>query len=286
MRNHMHTGALLAAAAALLGACAAAEGFEVQIERQAAGSFPPVASFSEPGPFATTQHAMGDCTVHRPTALGQGGVTHPVVLWGNGTTAAPFIYAGLLSHLASHGFIVAAANTSNAGDGSQMLACLDGVLAAHASPASPYFQRVDPGRVGASGHSQGGAGTIMAGRDPRVRVTAPLQPYIGWIPFGGAFSRAAIGQQQGPMFLVSGSADLIAIPGLHQRPVYDEINRPVFWANRSLATHLEPIGGAGAYRGPVTAWFRAWLMGDADAAELFGSPCTLCADPSWKIHFR
>jgi hypothetical protein len=126
----------------------------------------------------------------------------------------------------------------------------------------------------------------MAGRDPRVRATAPLQPYIGWIPFGGAFSKAAIEQQRGPMLLVSGSADLIAIPGLHQRPVYDDVNQPVFWATRSLATHLEPLGSAGSYRGPVTAWFRAWLMGDAHAAEVFSSPCTLCADTSWTIRFH
>jgi hypothetical protein len=126
----------------------------------------------------------------------------------------------------------------------------------------------------------------MAGRDPRVRATAPLQPYIGWIPGGGAFSQASIGQQKGPMLLASGTADLIAIPGLHQRPVYDAINQPVFWANRSFATHLEPLDGAGAYRGPVTAWFRAWLMGDAAAAQVFANPCTLCADTSWTIRFH
>lgn len=288
MHGSRHRTQLLAiaAGAALLGACAAGGGFEVEIETQAAGGFPPVGSFTDPGPFETTQHALGDCTVFRPAALGQHGLTHPVVLWGNGTTAVPAIYAGLLSHLASHGFIVAAANTSNAGDGSQMIACLDHVIAAHHTAGSPFHGAVDTARVGASGHSQGGAGTIMAGRDARVRVTAPLQPYIGWIPLGGAFSKAAIGQQQGPMFLVSGSLDAIALPVLHQRPVYDRVNRPVFWATRSGATHFEPIGGAGTYRAPVTAWFRAWLMGDPDAAEMFDEPCTLCADTGWKVHYR
>jgi hypothetical protein len=276
----------IAAGAALLGACASGGGFEVEIETQAAGSFPPVTSFDERGPFETTQHALGECQVYRPAVLGENGLTHPVIIWGNGTFAFPAIYTGVLSHLASHGFIVAAANTSNAGDGSQMLACLDDVIAANGTAGSPFFQRVDTARVGASGHSQGGGGTIMAGRDARVRATAPLQPYIGWIPLGGAFSRAAIGQQRGPMFLVSGSLDAIALPVLHQRPVYDGVNQPVFWGTRSGATHFEPLGGAGDYRGPVTAWFRAWLMGDADAAEVFGQPCSLCANTGWKIHFR
>ncbi|HSK01632.1 MAG TPA: hypothetical protein VK932_10345 [Kofleriaceae bacterium] len=276
----------VAACAALLGACATSGELGFEVEDQAAGGFPPVGSFADRGPFETTQHALGDCTVFRPTALGEHGVTHPVIVWGNGTFSFPAIYTGLLAHLASHGFIVAAANTSNAGDGSQMIACLDLVTAESARPGSPFHERVDTAQVGASGHSQGGAGTIMAGRDPRVRVTAPLQPFIEWIPFGGAFSKAAIREQQGPMFLVSGSLDLVALPALHQRPVYDGVNQPVFWATRSAVTHFEPIGSAGDYRGPVTAWFRAWLMGDAEAARLFGNPCTLCAKTEWTIRFR
>jgi hypothetical protein len=60
----------------------------------------------------------------------------------------------------------------------------------------------------------------------------------------------------------------------------------VFWGTRSGETHFEPIGSAGDYRAPVTAWFRAWLMGDAAAAETFDSPCTLCADTRWTVHFR
>jgi len=275
--------------AVLIAGCADA-GFEIDpdlgVESQEAGSFPPVTSFSERGPFEIAQQALGDCTIYRPAELGLGGVTHPVIIWGNGTFSVPVFYTGVLEHLASHGFIVAAANTSNAGDGSQMIACLDAVLAANAAPGSGFYQHVDTARIGASGHSQGGAGTIMAGRDPRVRVTAPLQPYITWIPFGGTFSRDSIHQQQGPMFLVSGTADLVAIPGLHQRPVYDGVNQPVFWANRSLATHFEPVGSAGSFRGPVTAWFRAWLMGDTEAAKLFASPCTLCSETSWSVHFR
>ena len=288
MQLHIYIRNVLvtAAYAALLGACATGDAFDVDIESQAAGSFPPVVSFADPGPFETSRYELGDCTVYRPTALGENGVTHPVIIWGNGTFSVPVFYTGLLTHLASHGFIVAAANTSNAGNGSQMIACLDAVIAASTTAGSAYYQHVDTARIGASGHSQGGAGTIMAGRDPRVRVTAPLQPYIGWIPLGGAFSQAAIGQQHGPMFLVSGSADIVALPVLHQRPVYDDVNQPVFWATRSFATHFEPVGSAGDFRGPVTAWFRAWLMGDTSAAEVFGSPCTLCSNTGWKIHFR
>jgi hypothetical protein len=285
--NHKtHLLAAIATGSALLGACAAGGGFEVEAETQAAGSFPSVSSFADRGPYLTTQEALGDCTVHRPTELGQSGLVHPVILWGNGTFSWPAIYSGLLSHLASHGFIVAAANTSNAGDGSQMVACLDNVLAAGKAAGSPYYQHVDAAQVGATGHSQGGAGTIMAGRDARVRVTAPVEPFITWIPGGGTFEDDAIWQQQGPMLLLSGSLDAIAIPLFHQRPVYDDVNQPVFWATKSGVTHLEPIGSAGVFRSPLTAWFRAWLMGDAAAGKVFGTPCTLCSNTGWTIHFR
>ena len=254
-------------------------------EARAGGTFPPVSSFSNRGPFSTVVETPASvaCTIHRPTTLGQNGVTHPVVLWGNGTGASPSTYSALLSHWASHGFIVAAANTSNAGNGSQMIACLNFVLAQNANPSSVYFQKVDPGRVGASGHSQGGAGTVMAGRDGRVTATAPVQPYIRFIPGGGRFLTSSIGQQHAPMFLVSGENDTIAVRGTHQQPIFDGVPVFVFWGTLDNATHFEPVGDGGDFRGPLTAWFRWQLMDDGAAQDLFDDPCTLCSDASWDI---
>jgi predicted dienelactone hydrolase len=286
MQTFTQSRVLFAVCSVLLGACVADavdDDLDVGVEQQEAGNFPPVTSFAARGPFATTQQTLGACTVHRPTTLGQGGVTHPVVLWGNGTGATPSSYSELLSHLASHGFIVAAANTSNAGNGSQMLTCLTNVTNANATPGSVFFQRVDTARIGASGHSQGGAGTIMAGRDARVRTTAPVQPYLGFIPGGGRFSNTSIGQQRGPMLLLSGSADTIATPSVHQQPVFNGINQHVFWATRTGATHFETVGDAGDFRSPLTAWFRAELMDDAQARAVFEAPCTLCSTAGWTI---
>jgi len=286
MKTFRHTQVLFAVGSLLLGACVAEaveDQDETDVASQEAGTFPSVTSFSARGPFATTQQALGTCTVFRPTTLGQGGVTHPVIVWGNGTGASPSSYSTLLSHLASHGFIVAAANTSNAGNGSQMLTCLNNVTNANNTTGSVFFHRVDTARVGASGHSQGGAGTIMAGRDARISVTAPVQPYLGFIPGGGTFSSASIGQQRGPMLLLSGSADTIAVPGINQQPVFNGVNTHVFWATRSGASHFEPVGDGGDFRGPITAWFRAHLMDDAQANAVFEAPCTLCSTAGWTI---
>ncbi len=271
--------------ATALSACAIDdEVVELDDLSQEAGTFPSVSDFAATGPFATTSGGLGfSCTVYRPSTLGQNGVTHPVILWGNGTGSSPSTYAGFLRHLASHGFIVVAADTSNAGNGSEMLSCLGSIISANGSSISPFYRKVDTARVGASGHSQGGAGTIMAGRDARVTATAPIQPYLTYIPGGGTFLYSSIGQQRGPMFLVSGSADTIAVPGIHQEPVHDSVNQPVWWATRSGASHFEPVGSAGSFRGPVTAWFRARFMNDASAERVFTNPCTLCTAIGWDV---
>jgi hypothetical protein len=269
---------------ALTGCLAEGEDLELGVETQAAGTFPSVSDFAASGPFSTTSGSLGlSCTVYRPSTLGQNGVTHPVILWGNGTGSSPSTYGGFLRHLASHGFIVVAADTSNAGNGSQMISCLNSIVSANGSSLSPFYRKVDTARVGASGHSQGGAGSIMAGRDARVTATAPIQPYLTYIPGGGTFLSSSIGQQRGPMFLVSGGSDTLAIPGIHQEPVYENVNQPVWWGTRSGASHFEPVGSAGSFRGPVTAWFRARFMNDASAERVFTNPCTLCTSFGWDV---
>jgi hypothetical protein len=191
----------------------------------------------------------------------------------------------VLRHWATHGFIVTASTSTNTGDAVEMIACLEWILEQNAV-SGPYMGRVDPTKIGASGHSQGGGGTLMTGRDARITATAPLQPYIlGGL---GGFQSSSITEQRGPMFLMSGSEDSVASPTLNQQPVFEDTNVPVFWGNLQGATHTgTAIGSIGGYRGPATAWFRLHLMGDESARSLFyGTNCGLCGDPSWTIQRR
>ena len=247
------------------------------------GRFPPVDDFGAAGPFQTEQNGEGpQCTIFRPTNLGEGGLRHPVILWGNGTSTVPAIYGGFLTHLASHGFIVAAADTSSAGTGQEMLACLDWLTEQEADPTSPYAGVVDLAHVGTTGHSQGGGGSLMAGQDPRVTVTAPLQPYTEQ-GFGG-YDQACQSNQNGPMFMMSGDADFIAPPQPNQQRVFDDSNVPTFWGTLAGADHLlTPIGNANGFRAPATAWFRFHLMCDATAEPVFYDTCELCSDPQWSV---
>lgn len=243
--------------------------------------FPAVASFDSAGPFATLNESGGrNCTVYRPRTLGDNDLRHPIIIWGNGTGGTPRTYSGLLDHWASHGFVVIAANTSNAGSGQEMLGCLDYLVQQNGRSIGAYAGNLDLNRVGVSGHSQGGGGSIMAGQDSRITVTAPFQPYV----LGLGHRSSSQSNQNGPMFLMTGSADTLAGPTLNGRPVFRNANVPVFWGNLRGAGHFVPVGDAGDYRGPSTAWYRFHLMGDTNAESTFyGSNCTLCNDRSWDV---
>jgi len=236
-----------------------------------------------PGPEATMVTPLARCTVYHPADLGPKGTPHPVILWGNGTASRPDDYATGLHHWASWGFIVAAANTTMAGEGTEMLACLDALERAHRRFASPFFMRVDSAHVGTSGHSQGGGGSIMAATDPRIGTSAPMEPYIT----GLGHDSASWDAQQGPMFLISGGLDTTAPADTQQQPIYDAVSVPVFWGTLEPADHLEPMGDFGRMAGPSTAWFLWQLAADDEASALFvGTDCELCVDPDWSVSKR
>lgn len=247
--------------------------------------FPPHADFFNAGPFQTSEQVEGPtCTIFRPTTLGENGRRHPVILWANGITLSPSFYRGMLRHFASHGFVVAAADTSrvgSAGNGQNVLGCLQYLETQNGLAGGAYQNRLNLYRVGVAGHSAGGAGVIMAGRDPRITATAPIQPWVG--PQHG-YDPASAGQQKGPMFLTSGELDT-EIPLSHPTGVYGSVNTPTFWGHRLGSDHNDPLFDAPLYRRPLTAWFRYHLMLDANARTVFyGTNCQLCAVPTaWVV---
>jgi hypothetical protein len=233
-------------------------------------------AWAETGPFVVTETPSGfGHTIFHPVQLGGLGCrVHPVVLWGNGSGSRPSAYAGLLRHLASHGFIVAAADTSSSGSGQEMLAGLNYLAAAHSRPGSVFHRRVALDRIGATGHSQGGAGAIAAGADPRVDTVVPIQP-------GPSGEHRLL---HGPTFYLAGQLDLIVVPLLLVYPRYQESGHvPAVYGELAGADHTEPTGNGGGYRGPVTAWLRFHLLADEQARGMFFGPeCTYCAAPEWS----
>jgi hypothetical protein len=229
--------------------------------------------FGGDGPFDVTVEERSDNTYYSPSDLGsQGCDTHPVILWGNGTFLTPSSYDALLSHWASHGFIVAAANTTNAGSGEEMLQGLDDLADWNSDSSSRFNNRVDLDNVGATGHSQGGGGSINAGKSDRVHTVFPLQ---AWTANQQGLSGPAI-------FFAGGSDTIVSPSSVYNRYQDVEGSLPAAYAEAAGASHFVPIGNGGEYRAPTTAWARWLLMGDGDARDVFvGSACELCGDSGW-----
>jgi len=152
---------------------------------QGKATFPPVAgcNYAAAGPYgSTTMNKVGpnkSFTVFRPKVLGQAGVRHPFITWGNGTGAVPSIYAGLLSHWATHGFVVIASNSTQTGNGKELVKGIGWLVSENKRAGSIFYNKLDPSAIGASGHSQGGCGCVNAANDPRVKCAAPLMPGPG-----------------------------------------------------------------------------------------------------------
>lgn len=240
-------------------------------------------SYFRPGHFAGITQTRGGlhCRIFHPINMNYG--RHPVIIWGNGTYASPAAYRGLLEHWASHGFIVVAAMAPNAGTGREMGACLEYILDEFSRRGSPFQGMVNTARIGVAGHSQGGGGAIMLGRDPRISTVVAIQPYI----LGARHNPMAATGQRGPMLLLSGAEDTTAPPETNQQPIFENTNVPVTWLTLRGASHLAPMFDGGSYRGAMTAWFRMKLMNDDEAARMFeGEDCILCRDERWTVRVR
>jgi len=243
--------------------------------------FPSVSDFSARGAFQTLIEVSedSDCTIYRPQILGENGLKHPVVIWGNATTASVERYDQGLDHLASHGFIVTAANGMMLGSGQEMLDCLEYVLDQNLRPG-PYQGHVAVDRVGATGHSQGAGGAVMTATDPRVSTTAPMATWTG-------FSDTSVyADISGSMFIQNCERDSMATREIAQ-PIFDALT-VVFWGTLAGKSHDEPFSDFGAHRAPTTAWFRWQLMDDQKASTYFIGPfCSLCFSASgWEDIYR
>jgi pimeloyl-ACP methyl ester carboxylesterase len=244
----------------------------------AEGGAPPAAGaagvdWAQPGPYAVGVEVTVTHTLYYPTDLGRGGAKHPVVVWGNGTFAFPAVYGGLLRHWASHGFVVAAANATQSGTGLQIRLGIDLLAHRNQNPFSRFYGKIDVGHVAAAGHSQGGQGAINASVDPRVDTTIPIQP-------GPLASSSSL---HGPALFLAGQHDDLVPPALVEQ-FYEAAEHVVaIYGELAGAGHFTPMGDAGGFRGPMTAWLRFHLMGDETArGEFFGPACSVCTSNAWS----
>ncbi|MFF3228783.1 acetylxylan esterase [Nocardia suismassiliense] len=225
--------------------------------------------FGSEGPYATAVRVGAIHTLYYPRDIGASSRRHPVIIWGNGTFAAPLHYRTLLLHWASHGFIVSAANTGQSGSAYAMLAGIDALARADADSGSEFYQHVDLAHVAAAGHSQGGAGAIVAGADERIDTVLPIAP--------GPL--ADIRDVHGPAFLMAGQTDLIVRPWLVQSFYNAATQIPAIYGELRGVGHFTIGLDPPVYFAATTAWLRFQLMGEPEARAMFYGPaCGICTD--------
>jgi predicted dienelactone hydrolase len=145
-------------------------------------------------PAAAGSGSPDETTLDAPVGNGR----WPVILFSHGSCGLPAQSPFYVETLASWGFIVAAPPhpgnqttdpeclggrdgdaiaDSYANRVADIRFVLDQLIAASEDAASPFYRRVDPRRVGMSGHSFGGQTTLrVAAAEPRIKGAVALAP--------------------------------------------------------------------------------------------------------------
>ena len=267
--------------------------------------------YARRGPFGTgcfehisKDRALKKYVVYYPLDLLETeGKKYPALVLCNGTGFPASKYPGVFRHLASWGFIVIGTEESWSGKGNGAEKCMIALIAFNRMKDSLLYNRVDLDHVGIAGHSQGGAGAFNGATRHRhsayfktiVSLSGTHQDLAAsWLmrcPYDPSLVSV-------PVFMTStsnpygwdenrpGSKD----PGIcnmdsmrrNREMIRSRHNVPVVIAR--IADKKRHHGHSLADSLPYTvAWFRYWLMNDAEAGRaFFGSDPELKRNPRWQ----
>lgn len=260
----------------------------VGVVRPAAAANTIETTYKTTGTFAVSTSTVTDTSglvyyLYYPTALGTGGLRHPIITWGNGTNATPSNYYGLLNHLASWGFVVVAVNDPTTGTGSEMLAAAQYMVARDSDSTSIFYQKLDTTKVGAVGHSQGAGGTVNVTNHSsgliKSAVTIAL-PNTIWV---GAGDEYYVDQLTVPVLFLGGSTDVIIASPATQTGFYNQVPGAAAKAVLNGAGHNTIQNTGGGFLGYINAWLMYTLRGDTTARGAFvGTTPEINTNTSWS----
>jgi len=230
--------------------------------------------YAQTGNFKTISERIRneDLTVFRPVTL-EKGIRYPVVTWANGSGTPTSSYKEMLTHLASHGFIVLASNSTKAMQGEVLLKAAQWVMEENQDSGSIYFERIDKTAIASIGHSQGGVAAVKAAKNKLFSTAVLVAP--------GPFSSPK--DVKGTTFFIAGAKDRLVIP-LLVKALYRAAPKNKIYGELADASHMSFTGDMGNARGYITAWFYSSLLKSKDASSLFyGANCGLCTDENWEV---
>lgn len=294
------TPLLVAAVTALLATTAAA----VPGTPEPAAAAPPASQVFHPvvrEAAARTGDYAAEYTVYRPADLDQVRGRLPVVVFGNGAcrhTSNDELLT-LETLLAARGFVVVAvggfdepALTENGSPEPKVIT--DAITWAereNGRRGSILRDRLDPRRVGVTGHSCGGLEALVAGADPRVKSVLSLDS--GFFADGTlGYGRENLRKLHTPTMFVDGGPGDVAYPNSGEN--YDLVTVPAVRATNPAAGHTGFVYGQRDGNpdpsvreeavGVLVNWFDFTLNGNRAARGHFlGAGCGLCATPGWTV---
>jgi hypothetical protein len=241
------------------------------------GTFPAVTDVAGKGPY-TAKTAMntgpnGAYTLYYPSELAPSGVKNPVVSWGNGSTTTPSQYP-MLPHLATHGFVVIAANSTQP-TAALVKAGIDWLEAQNADASSMLHDKLDVKNVAGVGYSLGGLATYGLADDPRL-VTVVI------ISGANMMDKSPVAKLHTPTAYFC--TDDAASEGNCEGD-FAVVKVPSFYGVMKGTAHVDVvINSAAATRvsKATTNWLRWQQMKDQTQQPMFvGADCGLCKDSEW-----
>jgi dienelactone hydrolase len=257
---------------------------------------------AEPGPYqVTAEPASGAAGLRTFRPANLAGFpqrdTLPVVVWGNGGCAVDNPrYAGFLTTIASHGFLVIT-TTGAASEGAprrqatadDLEAAIDWAEKENKRAGSPLNGKIDTRHVAVMGQSCGGFLSLALGADPRVGTIGVFNSGVqAGNPDGSrsSFPTAdALQKLHGPVLLINGGERDFMMA--RSRATYDAIESlPAFYGSRHGAGHTATAyhPGGGEFANVAWKWVQWQFKGDKQAAAMFvGTDCGLCANKNWDV---